>query len=42
MIDEGEDTDWLSFRGRWMMLFAVNRLTAATGIADAIDLEEEE
>ena len=42
MIDRDKETDWLSFRGRWMMLFAVNRLTRDSGIADAVDLEADE
>jgi len=30
---------WHDYRGRWMLLFAVNRLTGNAAIADAVDLE---
>ena len=39
MIDPNENSDWLSFRGRWVMLFATNKLNADKSIQDAIDLE---
>lgn len=39
MIDEGTKPDWLSFRGRWMLLFATNKLGSNTQIANAVDLE---
>jgi len=40
-IDRGSEADWISFEGRWMALFAVNKLFDNTAIADAIDLEEQ-
>jgi hypothetical protein len=40
MIDKDEKLDWLSFKGRWMMLFAVNKLAGNSQIADAQDLEK--
>lgn len=39
-IDEGAETDWLSFRGRWTMLFAINKLGANQTVPDSVDLEE--
>lgn len=38
-IDPDAELDHLSFRGRWMLLFAVNRLFGNTTISDAEDLE---
>ena len=38
-IDPKEEPDWASFRGRWIMLIAVNRLMSNLEIADAINLE---
>ena len=38
-IDPESEADWLSFKGRWMALFAVNKLSHNTSIADAVDLE---
>ena len=40
IIDEGEEVDWLSFKGRWMLLFAINKLQQNTSIADSVDLEK--
>lgn len=40
-IDEGQEADWLSFRGRWMMLAAVNKLADNSQIANAVDLEKQ-
>ena len=40
MIDPDESEDWLSFAGRWIMLFAVNKLAENTAIANSIDLEK--
>ncbi|MBY0358799.1 MAG: hypothetical protein K2W82_12415 [Candidatus Obscuribacterales bacterium] len=39
-IDQEQKVDWLSFRGRWMMLVAVNKLVDNSQIADAVDLEK--
>ncbi|MFZ4786243.1 MAG: hypothetical protein ACOYLH_12260 [Flavobacteriales bacterium] len=39
IIDPEVKSDWLSFKGRWMLLFAVNKLTNNNEIADAVDLE---
>ena len=41
IIDPNEKTDWLSFRGRWIMLFATNKLSSETSISDAVDLGSE-
>ena len=40
MIDSGSDVDWLSFEGRWMLLFAVNKLFDNNEISNSIDLEK--
>jgi hypothetical protein len=37
-IDPGHPVDWLSFRGRWMLLFAVNRLSSNSRIGNAVDV----
>lgn len=37
-IDPGVDPDWLSFEGRWMLLFAVNKLHDNAAIPDSVDL----
>ncbi len=39
MIDEHKEIDWLSFEGRWMMIFATNKLSTNQAVANAIDLE---
>lgn len=39
-IDPQESLDWFSFKGRWMMIFATNKLSDNTAIADALDLEK--
>ena len=41
-IDPGEKIDWSSFRGRWMVIFAVNKLFNTGGSPDAIDIGKEE
>ena len=38
-IDPGAESNWLSFEGRWMALFAVNKLSDNKDIPDAVDLE---
>jgi hypothetical protein len=38
-VDPDVELDWLSFKGRWMLLFAVNKLNSNAAIADAVDLE---
>ena len=38
IIDEHKKEDWLSFEGRWMMLFAINKLSTNNAIANALDL----
>jgi hypothetical protein len=38
-IDPGAEPDWLSFRGRWVLLFAINKLSGNAAVADAVDLE---
>ena len=40
IIDQGVKEDWLSFEGRWMMIFATNKLFDNNEVQDAIDLEE--
>ena len=37
-IDPDKAEDWLSFEGRWMMLFAVNKLSSNSQIQNSIDL----
>lgn len=37
-IDPNEQEDWLSFEGRWMLLFAVNKLADNSRISNAVDL----
>jgi hypothetical protein len=39
IIDEQREEDWLTFEGRWMMIFATNKLYNNDQIQDAIDLE---
>jgi hypothetical protein len=41
VIDEEKEEDWLSFEGRWMMIFATNKVADYNAINDAIDLEDE-
>ena len=38
-IDAEEPLRWHEYRGRWVRLFAVNRLADNTAIANAVDLE---
>lgn len=38
-IDPEVELDWISFKGRWMLLFAINKLATNAAIADAVDLE---
>ena len=38
-IDPKVKTDWLSFQGRWMLLFAVNKLSDNRSIGNSVDLE---
>lgn len=40
-IDPNSKVDWLSFEGRWMLLFATNKLSGNSAIRDAADLELE-
>lgn len=37
-IDPEAKLDWLAFQGRWMLLFAVNRLFDNRNISDSVDL----
>ena len=39
-IDPDAPERWHAFDGRWMALFAVNRIASNTAIADSMDLEE--
>lgn len=39
-IDPHLPEDWLSFKGRWMLLFATNKLFDNKAIANSVDLEE--
>lgn len=39
-IDAGAEPDWLSFQGRWTMLFAINKLGSNNAIANSADLEK--
>jgi len=36
-VDPKEPLDWLSFRGRWTIVFAVNKLASTGDIPDAVD-----
>ena len=36
-IDPDHEMDWLSFKGRWMLLFAVNKLSSNTQISSSQD-----
>jgi hypothetical protein len=38
-IDPDVPLDWLSFKGRWMLLFAINKLSSNAAISEAVDLE---
>jgi hypothetical protein len=38
-IDPDAEPDWTSFQGRWMLLFAVNKVGADSAVADSVDLE---
>jgi hypothetical protein len=38
-VDPDVAPDWMSFEGRWMALFAVNKVAQTGDIADAIDLD---
>jgi hypothetical protein len=38
MIDPGVSSDWLSFRGRWSAIVAVNKMATNTKIGNALDL----
>lgn len=40
MIDPGSKDEWLDFKGRWMLLVAVNKLFGNTAIKDAVDLDK--
>ncbi len=39
-IDEGGEPDWLSFSGRWTLIFAVNKLDGNSAVGDSVDLEK--
>ncbi|MBI3591586.1 MAG: hypothetical protein HY094_09460 [Candidatus Melainabacteria bacterium] len=39
LIDPGYEIDWTSFQGRWMLLFAVNKLFNNNQIGNSVDLE---
>jgi hypothetical protein len=41
-IDPDSELNWLSFKGRWIVIFAVNKLFNNANIKDAVDLEKEE
>jgi len=38
IIDPGSKENWLSFEGRWMLLFAINKISTNKNISNAIDL----
>ncbi len=38
-IDPDAPMDWMSFRGRWAMIFAVNKLSSNRAIGDSVELE---
>jgi hypothetical protein len=37
-IDPGAEVDWPSFQGRWMSIFAVNKLATNKQVAESVDL----
>jgi len=39
VIDPNEPADWTSFKGRWMLLFAVNKLFNNETIQNSVDLQ---
>jgi hypothetical protein len=39
-IDPDAPLNWPSYAGRWMLLFAVNRLAGNTAIGNAMDLDK--
>ncbi|OGI06596.1 MAG: hypothetical protein A3F80_06120 [Candidatus Melainabacteria bacterium RIFCSPLOWO2_12_FULL_35_11] len=41
-IDPGHKVDWFSFKGRWMVIFAVNKLFGTVEVDDALDLVKKE
>lgn len=40
-IDPDRDLDWLSFKGRWICIFAVNQVAGSNAIEEAVDVEQE-
>jgi hypothetical protein len=38
-IDPGVEVDWLAFEGRWMLLFAVNKLFDNARVGNSLDLK---
>lgn len=38
IVDPGATPDWLAFEGRWMSIFAVNKLATNTRVVEAIDV----
>jgi len=42
LIDSDKQSPWLSFEGRWVMLYATNKVQSVQTIQDAIDLESPE
>jgi hypothetical protein len=38
-IDPDSETEWLSFKGRWMLLLAINKLSSNTNIGNAEELD---
>lgn len=40
LIDPESQTGWLDFEGRWILLFAINKLATNKEISNAIDLHE--
>jgi hypothetical protein len=40
LIDPKSKNHWLNFKGRWMMLFATNKLSNSDHIKNSIDLEK--
>ena len=37
-IDETAEENWVSFKGRWMMLFAMNKINDNTKVSDSIEV----
>jgi hypothetical protein len=37
MIDAGDATDWLAFKGRWSLIISTNKVASETTVANSVD-----